>query len=108
MVNPSDPAHFHQPGEWCQRCRRLRTDGGCLAIAILDSPWAQFIAAPYANDPGQRRQRDLADNMQADTDAAEDYRRGAAEFCEAFRSDTSSPAKEGWGTLINLDTEGAK
>lgn len=103
--NPDHPGYFYQPGELCQSCRRLRSTGGCLAIDIIDSPWAAFIAAPYDDDPGQRRQRALVADMQHDTNTAEDYRRGAANFCDAFRSAGTAPADEGRGILINLGGE---
>lgn len=107
---PGNPGYFYQPGELCQQCRRLRSTGGCLALAIVDSPWARFIAAPYPDDPedstaADRKRSRLLRSMQHDTDAAEDYRRGATRFCDAFRSTGSAPADEGRGILINLDTE---
>lgn len=89
----------------CETCARRFPSGKCGALAVLASPWARFIAAPYADDPGQRRQRALVAGMQVDTDAAEDYRRGAANFCDAFRSAGTAPADEGRGILINLGGE---
>lgn len=91
---PNNPGYFNQPGELCQQCRRLRSSGGCLALDIIDSPWGRCIAAPYPDDPGRQRQRALIGDMQADTDAAESYRCGAAGFCEAFRPASTSPAEE--------------
>lgn len=104
MVGNADaPGFHHHPGELCQMCRRLRSTGGCLALDVVASPWARFIAAPYADDPGQRRQRALVADLQSDTDAAEDYRRGAVDWCEAFRSAESAPADEGRGIALMLD-----
>lgn len=101
---------LNTPGELCRSCRRLRLKvrnpadiGGCLALDVVASPWARFIAAPYADDPGQRRQRALVADLQSDTDAAEDYRRGAVDWCEAFRSAESAPADEGRGIALMLD-----
>lgn len=97
----------------CAGCARRLADGRFAALAILSSPWARFIAAPYQADPedptaADRKRARLIGSMQSDTTAAEDYRRGATEFCEAFRSADSAPADEGRGILINLDADGGE
>lgn len=80
-----------RPG--CQSCARLLSNQSCAAMAVLTSAWAKFAVGPYRNDPGQRKQKRQAARMQADTTAAEDYRRGAVGHCEAHRKATTSPAK---------------
>jgi len=78
----------------CQSCRRCSLPSGrCIAMAILSTPWAAILAArgPQESE-GEHRAR-LA-TLQADTDAAEGYRLGHAEHCDAFRPSTTSPADE--------------
>lgn len=103
MSTPTEdtPAHFQHALELCQLCHRLlpRT-GRCRAIEVLDlprpeHPWARFIVAPYADDDTGTRHVRLAKQMRRTTDAAELYRLGESDHCEAFRPKTTSPADEG-------------
>jgi hypothetical protein len=106
------PGYLQHPGELCQDCRRnLPRSGRCTAIAVILEPclteqerkdgeqerrtWSVFCAAPYAVDvdPTNARRRKLGADLQADTDTALDYRRGAEDFCSAYRPRSTSPAK---------------
>lgn len=81
-------------GERCQLCRRHRHRSGCCAaLAVLDTPWAQVIAARGPRESTGKHAERLA-RLQADTDAAEGYRLGLTESCTAFRSRATAPAHE--------------
>jgi len=93
------PAHFQHAFELCHLCRRLLPlTSRCRALEVLErpaeKPWAAFIAAPYTDDEDGSRLAKLVATLQADTDAAEGYRLGHTEHCDAFRPSTTSPADE--------------